>query len=400
MDELHRITLNILKTYRCFVQRTISLTIEKYPELLETVSIYNQIVNLHINECFILKTISKKELHSSIYYKIREQFPTFPSALIQCARDNCIEILKGNKYKIHTTKKPFSSIRFDLRTIKVFLNSSTLSITTVQGRKKYNILVPEYFNKYKSWKVKGVTLGVSNKSMKLHIVVETDNPIFKNDNHNQVLGIDLGIKNFAVLSNNTFIKGKKVRGIKRKNQYLRSKLQSLGTRSAKRKLKLLSGRERRFQRDFNHCLSKQIVNMPYNIIAMEDLNGIRTYKKGKVFNRKISNWTFFQLKQFIFYKMENIGKYLISVDPRYTSQRCSKCGFIDKGNRKGSSFHCLSCGYICHSDLNASYNISQIGFILFEQAFVNKPIVTINDKISSLQNNILDISYKLPCFSR
>lgn len=366
------------------MQRTISLKIERSPELLETISIYNQIVNLHIKESFVLKTNSKKKLHNSIYKTIREQFPTFPSALIQCARDNCVEMLKGNKYKEHTIKKDVSSIRFDLRTIKVFLDSGKVSITTIQGRKKYSVFVPEYFSVYKTWKVKGATLGISKKFLRLQVCVESDNPSFFNNK--QILGIDLGIKNFAVLSNNTFIKPKKIRDIKRKYNYLRSKLQSCGTHSAKRKLKLLSGRERRFQRDFNHCLSKQITNMPYGIFAMEELKGIRNGRKGRVFNRKRSNWAYFQLRSFIQYKAENLGKKLVLVDPRYTSQRCSKCGFIDKANRNKSAFHCLSCDFVCHSDLNASYNISQIGAILFEQALVNEPIVAINDEVSSLQN--------------
>lgn len=368
------------------MQRTISLKLERNPELLETISVYNKIVNLHIKESFILKTNSKKKLHNSIYKTIRQDFPNFPSALIQCARDNCVEMLKSNKYKENTIKKDISSIRFDLRTIKVFLNSGNVSITTIQGRKKYNILIPEYFNIYKTWKVKIATLGVSHKFLRLQVCIETDNPTFCDNK--KVLGIDLGIKNFAVLSNNTFIKGKKIRCIKRKNQYLRSKLQSCGTRSARRKLKLLSGQERRFMRDFNHCLSKQITDMPYGVYAMEDLKGIRNGRKGKVFNRKRSNWAYFQLRQFISYKAENLGKRLILIDPRYTSQRCSKCGFIDKVNRVGCSFHCLSCDFVCHSDYNASLNISQIGAILFEQVDVNQPIVAVSEEDSSLQNNL------------
>ena len=374
------------------MQRTISLKLERSPELLETISVYNKIANLHIKESFVLKTNSKKKLHNSLYKKIRNDFPTFPSALIQCARDNCVEMLKGNKYKEHTIKKEISSIRFDLRTIKVFLDSGKVSITTIQGRKKYNVFVPEYFSIYKTWKVKGATIGVSHKFLRLQVCVETDNPEFCNNKN--VLGIDLGIKNFAVLSNNTFIKGKKIRRVKRKRQYLRSKLQSKGTRSAKRKLKFLSGRERRFQRDFNHCLAKQITEMPFGVFAMEDLKGIRNGRKGKVFNRKRSNWAYFQLRQFISYKTKNLGKKLILVDPRYTSQRCSKCGFIDKSNRNKSSFHCLSCDFVCHSDYNALLNISQIGLLLFEQALVNEPIVATSDEVSSLQNITSDVSYK------
>jgi transposase len=37
---------------------------------------------------------------------------------------------------------------------------------------------------------------------------------------------------------------------------------------------------------------------------------------------------------------------------------CSKCGHIDKSNRKGFTFKCLSCGYTADSDYNASKNIA------------------------------------------
>ena len=124
---------------------------------------------------------------------------------------------------------------------------------------------------------------------------------------------------------------------------------------------------------------------------MEELKDIRNGRKGRVFNRKRSNWAYFQLRQFISYKAENLGKHLVLVDPRYTSQRCSKCGLVDKANRNKSAFHCLSCDFVCHSDLNASDNISQIGAILFEQALVNEPIVTVSEEDSSLQNNPLTL---------
>ena len=66
------------------------------------------------------------------------------------------------------------------------------------------------------------------------------------------------------------------------------------------------------------------------------------------------------------------------VDPRYTSQKCSACGFTDKNNRHKHKFVCIHCGHTCDADLNAAVNIKQ-NYILSltnkEQAVVNKPIV-------------------------
>ncbi|MDD3710332.1 MAG: transposase [Methanothrix sp.] len=67
------------------------------------------------------------------------------------------------------------------------------------------------------------------------------------------------------------------------------------------------------------------------------------------------------MEQFIRYKAEALRKHTLLVDARYTSQKCSECGHIYKGNRNGSSFRCRKCGFELHADLNASRNIAQAG---------------------------------------
>ncbi len=56
------------------------------------------------------------------------------------------------------------------------------------------------------------------------------------------------------------------------------------------------------------------------------------------------------------------------VDPRDTSRRCSRCGYVDKRNRVSQSeFRCRACGYELNADLNAAENIRW-------RAVVNQPI--------------------------
>ena len=56
---------------------------------------------------------------------------------------------------------------------------------------------------------------------------------------------------------------------------------------------------------------------------------------------------------------EGKKKVVVFVDPRYTSQCCSKCGCIDKRNRKSQeTFLCVSCGFAANADANAAANIS------------------------------------------
>lgn len=360
------------------MQRTISLTIPKYSEICNTIREYNVIANEHISACFSLETLSKVKLHHSIYNDVRGKHFGFPSGLIQCARDNAVEMLKGNKLNRTTRKRLDSSIRFDLRTSKFFMQSGELQLTTVAGRKKYNVKVPEYFLKYSSWKVKAMTLGMKKKFLTLKIIVEGEFPA--RVQYGDVLGMDLGIKEFAVLSDGQFVPSKEINRIRRKYSYLRNELQSKGTQSAKRKLKSLAGRERRFMLHFNHSLAKNIAMLPYGAFALENLKGIRSGRKGKVFNRRRSNWAYYQFRKLLEYKAIDQGKMLLLVDPRYTSQECSQCLSVNKYNRQGSIFHCHKCNFVSHADFNASKNISRRGYkIFFEQAVVNQPYISGNE---------------------
>ena len=88
-------------------------------------------------------------------------------------------------------------------------------------------------------------------------------------------------------------------------------------------------------------------------IQLEDLTGIA---ENDTF---LNQWSYFDLQQKITNKAEACGIKVIKIKPAYTSQRCSKCGFIHKDNRlTQSQFKCLQCGFKENADYNASQNIS------------------------------------------
>lgn len=74
-------------------------------------------------------------------------------------------------------------------------------------------------------------------------------------------------------------------------------------------------------------------------------------------NKSISDAGWGQFAGMVVYKAVEAGKQVVFVDPRYTSQTCSCCGHVDRGNRVGVKFVCVECGHVAHADLNAAINI-------------------------------------------
>lgn len=116
----------------------------------------------------------------------------------------------------------------------------------------------------------------------------------------------------------------------------------------------------RFRDTINHRYSKALIDYAvkngFGTIQMEDLSGI---KEENGFPRRLQHWTYFDLQTKIQYKAEEQGIIFKKIDPKYTSQRCSSCGHIDKENRLSQAeFKCVKCGFKANADYNASQNIS------------------------------------------
>lgn len=189
----------------------------------------------------------------------------------------------------------------------------------------------------------------------------------------RVAGVDVGQRYLAVEtdlnSKCKFYSGKAARHKANRYHKARQTLQRKGTRSAKRRLIALSGRERRFIADVNHQISKQIAK-PNSLIGLENLTGIRdrtksksgkkASKKQRRANRNKAKWSFAELHGYIDYKANLIGSLATKVPAHYTSQSCPKCGHTSKANRpnKGLLFQCECCGYELHSDLVGARNIA------------------------------------------
>ena len=78
-------------------------------------------------------------------------------------------------------------------------------------------------------------------------------------------------------------------------------------------------------------------------------------------NRNIGDVAWGQFSQYLAYKAEDAGRQLIRVNPAFTSQDCSKCGYRQVKKLSERIHHCSNCGFSCDRDYNASLNILALG---------------------------------------
>ena len=305
------------------------------------------------------------ELHKATYYDHRAA-TGLPSQLVCAARVKATEALKSAKSlkkKGKTVSCPVSKrcpIRYDARSYTVWFDRRELSILSINRRVKLSFEIAEYYRQYLNWKNTSADLLKDRQGRWwLHIVMETATP--ETITTDEVVGVDLGIASPAVDSRGSKYGSEHWKEIEDRTFELRRRLQSKGTKSAKRHLKKLSGRQKRFRKDCDHVLSKRLVRSVQSgaILVFEDLTNIRRrVKMRKAGRRRLHGWSFAQFQAFVTYKAEARGVNVGFVDPRYTSQKCSQCGHIERGNRLSQAeFRCKTCGYECHADYNAAVNI-------------------------------------------
>jgi len=87
------------------------------------------------------------------------------------------------------------------------------------------------------------------------------------------------------------------------------------------------------------------------------LEKIKNVRKGKRTSRFLNRWTYAEIKGKLELTCEKLGVQVVYVSPTYTSQRCSSCGWVRRGNRKGQEFRCNQCSNAMNADLNAARNI-------------------------------------------
>ena len=342
------------------VQRSLrvklSLSQKDKETLLETMEEYSKCFNFCSNWSSTNKSTSKKIAHSKTYQESKKLFPSLPTALIQSARDLALESNKSKRSKTVPIKKKHSSIRYDVRTFS--LRNQQLTLSSVDKRIKTIISFYPYIENYfKNWKLLNTGyLSKVGKHFYFTFLFESDKP--QETKGTETVGLDRGIINVIATSEGELVSGKPLRKNKRKYLYLKRKLQTKGTRSAKRFLKRISRKEKRFSLDFLHSLTKKLTkNENVKTYILENLSRFKPKKYNKKSNKVVSNWGFKQFENLLKYKAEQKGIEIKFVDAMFTSQICSGCQNQDKESRNKGMYRCRVCDLRIHSDINAAINI-------------------------------------------
>ncbi len=354
------------------MDRTVRVKLHPTPEhadaLAETTQLFTHAFNAVCAYGWNHKEKNGVRLHHATYYPCKAEAPSLVSDLHIQARVKATEAIKSaltlkrKGRKVSVPKAHTCPPRYNRHTFTVNWETRTVRLSTTRGRISLPFHLPEYATSSVGGKVTTADLIQRDGAWWLHIVVNIPAP--KVQPTDTVMGVDLGLAQPAVTSTNHFLGRKHWRAVEGRYFRLRRALQKTGTKSATRHLRRMRHRQAQFRRNCDHVLSKQIVHAtpPGSTIVLENLTNIRQRIKAKrktANKRRLHAWSFAQLGSFIAYKAETRGCTVAGVDPRHTSQRCSRCGHTARSNRRTRAwFKCRRCGFDLHADLNGARNVA------------------------------------------
>lgn len=335
---------------------------EQAKRLLDTMERFNEAATFAAKLGFEAGVISQPSIHTLAYRKIRDQFGLSAQMAVR-AIGKAVECFHRDR-TVCPVFKPHGAITYDQR-IFSFKGMDKVSLWALPSGR---IIVPLVYGEYQKQRfdrMKGQADLVYRKG-KFYLYCTIDLPSDAPVDPSDFLGVDLGVCQIATTSDGKQYSGSEVKSVRHRNRRLRAKLQKKQTRASKRRLKKLSGRERRFATHTNHCISKQIVAEAKRTgrgLAIEDLTNIRSRVKVRRKQRAVlHSWSFAQLRAFLEYKAALASVLMIAVDPRNSSRECSMCGHTEKANRQTQDrFHCRACGFTTHADINAATNLRERG---------------------------------------
>jgi|SRR5262252_1269430 len=335
----------------------------QHTALLDTMHAFNAAASHAAQVGFAAHVFSQQAIHARCYRELRDRFGLSAQMAVR-AIGKAVETFRRDK-RVCPIFRPDGAMTYDERLLG-WKGPAHVSLLTLGGRAIVAMVYGEYQAGFLK-RLKGqVDLVYRDGIFYLYATIDVpeETPI----SPTRFLGIDLGITNIATDSDGESHTGEEIERVRERCMTHRQTFQARGSRRTKRCLQQLAGKQARFQRSVNHTLSKKLVAYAKDTkaaLVLEDLTGIRDRMTVRARQRnKQHNWSFRQLREFLVYKSRQAGVPLLFVDPRNSSRTCSKCGYVDKRNRRSqAAFSCLRCGYTANADLNAARNLAVRGAV-------------------------------------
>jgi putative transposase len=331
---------------------------------------------------------SKSKAENALYDELREE-TDLTANLVQKGIRRAIEAVDAGVEKLKqgekTSQPEFDSwsVVYDKRSATFNADHATLS--TPNGRVTCEYAFPPEderedtpFGRYyesEAWDASSATLQYDEQDDTFYLHVTLKNPDNTVDGTERqeaghddegaengvVLGVDLNVTGaFAVTSTGGFIGSADYLTHKR-DQYerRRARLQQTGTRSAHLTIQSIGSRFSNWSLDWLHNRANDLIaeaqDADVDGIIFENLDHIR---ENIANGSKFQQWVYAKFVELVEYKVESTELFVDTVNPAYTSQRCSHCGFTHEDNRDDKQFACQDCGYEVNVDYNAAKNVA------------------------------------------
>jgi len=331
---------------------------------------------------------SKSKAEDALYDELREE-TNLTANLVQKGIRRAIEAVDAGVEELKegekTSQPEFDSwsVVYDKRSAT--FNSDHATLSTPNGRVTAEYVLPTEderedtpFGRYyesDDWDASSATLQYDEQDDTFCLHVTLKNPDYvvdgterqeaesRNDarENGVVLGVDLNVTGaFAATSTGEFIGSADHLNHKR-DQYeqRRARLQQTGTRSAHLTIQSIGSTFSEWSLDWLHNHANDLIAEAHDAdvdgIIFETLDHIR---ENIANGSKFQQWAYSKFVELVEYKVESTALFVDFVNPAYTSQRCSQCGFTHEDNRDEKAFACQSCGYEVNADYNAAKNIA------------------------------------------
>jgi putative transposase len=334
-----------------------------------------------------LKFPSGIDLHKLLVAMVKPENPWYyevskcaPQYALKALRDGWDRAFKKTA-KPPKFKKKGQSDSFMLDGIIKILGTNHIQVPVIGVLKTFEAL-PQ---------VKPKNVTISRQSDKWFISFKIEVEPMQTEKTNLSVGVDLGVKQFASLSNGRVFDApedyKKLKAKIAKLQYLNRNKQrgSQGYKDFQKRISKLHYKLTCIRKDFLNNLTTYLAKT-FQIVCIEDLNVSGMLKFGKLAGA-VSMLGFYEFRRQLEYKCKLYGSEL-QVIGRWepSSKTCSNCGWkYTELTLKDRVFNCQKCGQSMDRDLNAALNIEHMGLSLSSSRLMDVEVPTPTDEVSKFQ---------------